>query len=359
MRKFLIAATGVAFAFGAADASLAAAAVPGALASSRDVAISPEQRARLAERLRIVEQTMRVVDADLRKQDNAAARRQWIVESLYSMPLEKLRALGNPPTSAALSDAITRVKNVQQKALGSTTVDLVYQPFVPCRFADTRVVGGKISPSRSFDISQNGNVYGGSAACNITTLAGVPDNAIGAVAMNVTLFDTSTAASPGFIGVRPVGSANLTSILNWNTSNPTAQDANTTIVAMDQSGATDEFEVFDSGPVQVIIDIMGVFTAPGATALDCTTVVTNGAGTVPTGNTFPFPIPTTCPTGYTGVAIACEYGPVPPAGLALTSVGAADVTTGFLTCLWRNESGATLQGSDFHTHTRCCRVPGR
>src|SRR5438105_2556040 len=177
--------------------------------------------------------------------------------------------------------------------------------------------------------------------------------------MNLTYFDTSTAAIPGFLGIRPVGSTNQTSVLNWNVSSPFAQDANTTVVAMDQSSATDEFEVFDSaGSVHLIIDIMGIFTAPAATALDCTTVVTNGAGTVPNGVTFPFPTPTTCPAGYAGVAIGCEYGPTPPTGLTLTSVGVADVTTGFLTCLWRNDSSGTLSGTDFHTHTRCCRVPG-
>ena len=340
----------------------ARAGAPMAAASTSTNTITAAQRERLALRLALVEQIVRAVDADLNKADNAKARRQWLLESLYSMPLESLQTIGVSPTFSAVSDAVSRAsRSSTAKALGSATSDLVYKPLTPCRFVDTRVVGGKISGSRTFDISQNGNVYGGDVNCNIVTLAGVADDQVGAVAMNITYFDTSTASVPGFLGLRPVGSTNQTAVLNWNTGNVFAQDANTTVVAMNQSGGTDDFEVFGSaGSEHVIIDIMGVFTPPGATALDCTTVFTNGAGTnnLATGQAFVFPVPTVCPAGYTGVAVACEYGPTPPAGLALTSVGAADVATGFLTCQWLNASGATLNQSDFHTHTRCCRVPG-
>lgn len=358
MRSVLFAAISIVAALISFDAT---AAPQSASALTDPAVVAQEQRTRLAARLRIVDLLMRVVEPDLRTADNGVARRQWMLQSLYAMPLEKLQSIPPSPSFQALSAAIVDKSTSSPAALGSPSDDLVYKPIAPCRFVDTRVAGpGKLSGSRSFDISQSGNVYGGDVNCNLPTLAGASVVAIAAVAMNLTYFDTSTAVIPGFLGARPVGSTNLTSVLNWNVSNAFAQDANTTVVTMNQSGTTDEFEVFMSaGSVHVIIDMMGMFLAPQATALDCTTVVTNGAGSVPTGSTFPFPTPTVCPTGYTGVAIACEYGPTPPDGLALTSVGAADVTTGFLTCLWRNDSGGTLNGSDFHTHTRCCRVPGR
>src|SRR5438105_5017595 len=168
MRRLLLASLGIAASFVVFDTALA---VP-SLASNDTAAITTEQRTRLSLRLRLIDQIVRAVDADLRKGENASVRRQWMMESLYSMPLEKLQALGAPANFRALSDAIARAAGVRaaQKALGSTTDDLVYKPVAPCRFVDTRIVGGKISGSRSFDISQNGNTYGGDVNCNITTL---------------------------------------------------------------------------------------------------------------------------------------------------------------------------------------------
>ena len=62
-----------------------------------------------------------------------------------------------------------------QKSLGDSANDLVYKPIAPCRFVDTRVAGGKIAGSRTFDISQAGNVYGGDVNCNLPNLAGAAD----------------------------------------------------------------------------------------------------------------------------------------------------------------------------------------
>ncbi|MEO5765294.1 MAG: hypothetical protein ABIR52_08295 [Casimicrobiaceae bacterium] len=52
---------------------------------------------------------------------------------------------------------------------------------------------------------------------------------------------------PGFLGVRRVGSTNLTSVMNWRTTSPIGQDSNTAILTMDQSAATNEFEAFNTG----------------------------------------------------------------------------------------------------------------
>ncbi len=51
--------------------------------------------------------------------------------------------------------AMTARHRVEAKALGDASSDLVFKPFTPCRFLDTRSIGGKLAPLpavRSFDI---------------------------------------------------------------------------------------------------------------------------------------------------------------------------------------------------------------
>ncbi|MEO5764118.1 MAG: hypothetical protein ABIR52_02325, partial [Casimicrobiaceae bacterium] len=239
---------------------------------------------------------------------------------------------------------------VRRKALGSTTEDLVYKPVTPCRFVDTRIVGGKISPTRAFDLGQTGAAYGGDGGCSPTALAGVPDDQIGAVAFNVAVFDTTGGGSPGFLGVRPMGSTNLTSIMNWGVTSPIGQDSNTTVVAMDQSAAINEFEIFDSGPVHVIIDIMGVFTAPGATALDCTTVESAGLVVAPAAS-FNLDAPA-CPTTYTAVSPQFRNETL----VNLTLLSNFSIVGGLFKCEGANTGAVPVT---LYCGVRCCRVPGR
>ena len=328
-----------------------------ASAASSGAGITDAQRARLAERLRLAEQVVRVVDADARSATVTAERRQWLLDSLYLMPLEKLRAMGTPPTfdAAAAAVAAAGAQKTSTKALGDAASDLVYRPITPCRYIDTRNVPQTLPAT--FNLGTTGNVYGGSAACNIVTASGVANaDDFAAVSMNIAIVNPNFA--PGFLGARPNGSVNSTALVNWYQVGPIVQASNAGVVTTAQ-GAGDEIQFFGT-QTQFVVDVMGVFTKPDATPLDCTTVTTAGTGTFPTGgDSLFFNVPTVCPSGYTGVAVGCEYGPTAAPGLALISVGVADPLTGFLTCVWRNETGTTLNYSNFHTHTRCCRVPGR
>ena len=324
-------------------------------AFATDTGITPQQRERLAERLRLVDQIVRVVDPELRASEVGADRRQWLLESLYLMPLEKLRALGVPASFRGVTDAIARADKTAVKAIGSTSTDLVYRPITPCRYIDTRIVPAALP--HSYDLGVTGTTGGGSAGCNIVAASGV-NNAddFAAISMNVAIVNPS--AAPGFLGARPNGSANSTALVNWYQVGPTVQASNAGVVTTSQ-GAGNEIEFFGT-QTNFVVDVMGVFTRPDATPLDCTTVSTTGTGTFPPGgDSLFFNVPTVCPTGYTGVGIGCEYGPASAPGLSLISVGVADSTTGFLTCVWRNQTGTTLDYTNFHTHTRCCRVPGR
>ena len=70
--------------------------------------------------------------------------------------------------------------------------------------------------------------------------------------MNVTIYDTSSAAPPGFLAVRPVGSTNVTSLLNWYLQGPFVQDAN-----------------FGSA---VLLEPLGQYIWPPAICVSCRTV---------------------------------------------------------------------------------------
>jgi len=278
-------------------------------------------------------------------------RTEWREATLNKLMMHstsELREIAKSGTYAGILAAADRGV-LRRKALGSTTQDLVYKPVTPCRFIDTRIVGGKISPTRSFDIGLTGAAYGGDAGCALTTLAGVPDDQIGAVALNVAVFDTSQGGQPGFLGIRPMGSTNVTSIMNWAATSPIGQDSNTTVVAMDQSAQADEFEVFDSGPVHVIIDIMGVFTAPGATALECTTIESTGLVVAPLAS-FNLDSPS-CPATYTAMSPQFRNATL----INLTVLSNFTLVNDVFKCEGTNTGVAPIT---LYCGVRCCRVPG-
>jgi hypothetical protein len=336
-----------------------------ASATSADAsAIRAAQIARLNAKLWLVEQVVGAAE----KSDPASMtpeRRRWMRESLYAFSLEQLRAIGVPGGFDAVRKTITANDLPQLKALGSTTTDLVYRPITPCRYIDTRVLGTPVEPppvgSLLVDLAKTGASYGGSGGCNVLTASGLPNaSEIAAVFMNVGIVNPQFA--PGFFGARPAGSSNSTSLVNWYQAGAGVQASDAAAVAT-SGGATGTNQVeFFGTPTDLVVDILGVFTRPDATALDCTTVVQTGVGTnnVPTGSVFnDFAVAPSClSSSYTIVSVGCEYGPTPPSGLELSS-SAGDPGAGFFACVWVNNSGSTLSKSSFHVSSRCCRVPGR
>lgn len=315
-------------------------------------AVTAEQLARLAEKTARIQQILSSVGRDMQAKQVSAESRRWLVESLYQMPLAQIRGIGTSGTFDGAVDAVTHSKaRVSTKLLGDTNQDLVYKPFVPCRYIDTRNVGGKISSARGFDISQSGLTYGGIAACNPLTLIGgvINDNSVGGLAMNVTLFDTSSAAPPGFLAVRPFGSTNVTSLLNWYVQGPFVQDANYAIITMDQSPAVNEFEVLASAPVHVIVDLFGAFVAPNATGLDCVTVYAPPTSVSAGGQACANP--PSCPATYTVTAPLFSKGGASD-GLVVSQLNLN--LPGLQVC-----GMATAGASNFAAGAQCCRVPGR
>jgi hypothetical protein len=315
--------------------------------------ISPEQLARFAEKAELIRQIFSATQLDMRTRRVSPESQRWLLESLYQMPLEQIGAMGVSGTFSATVNTMSYSKGMlKPKAFGDTNQDLIYKPFVPCRYIDTRNVGGKISSPRGFDISLSGTSYGGDAACDPLTLIGgvIDDNSVGGLAMNVTIFDTSSAAPPGFLAARPAGSTNVTSLLNWYVQGPFVQDANYAIVTMDQSPAVNEFEILASAPVHVIVDLFGAFVAPNATALDCVTLYNPSATSVPAGGEN-CANPPACAASYTVTSPLFSKGGAND-GLVVSQMNLN--LPGLQIC-----GRATLGTASFTAGVQCCRVPGR
>jgi hypothetical protein len=321
--------------------------------------VAAQRQARLSEKLQLIQTISASMQRHASWASVSAESRQWMMDSLLRMSLEKVRQMGVPSSFAAASDTLSR-QRVSLKLLGDPTEDLVYVPFAPCRYIDTRNVGGKINGTRGFDIANPGDTYGGSASCNILTLGGGSQANTRAIAMNITLVDTSTAGAPGFATVRPAGATALTALVNWTVASAAFQLGNSSVVTSDlDAGVPEEFEILTSGAVHAIVDVFGVFVPPEATALDCTVVQTAGAGSAANNTTFALSRPS-CPAGYQAVAIGCMFSGTPPLGVHLVQVGPYEPTgSGWSACRWQNQSGGAITGSDFNVAVDCCRVPGR
>jgi hypothetical protein len=334
-------------------AATAFAAPPRAVAAAPSSQITPEQRALLQEKIALVTTIMRNAGADRQSAQTSAERQRWMMESLYALPMSELRALGQPGGYEATAAAIARANMKSSKdglaKFGQANSELVYYPITPCRFIDTRNVGGKIVVSRSYDLDQNGGAYGGSGTCNPSAVVGGGGDAnnMAGIVLNVAIFDTTQI--PGFMGVRPFGSSNTTSFLNWYEAGPFVQVSNAGVVQTDQSLATDEIEFFGTS-THIIVDVFGVFAAPVASPLDCVqgTLIAqtvSGAFSINAG---------TCPLNFRMVSNSCQALGNDPGGVRLSQHGVIDATTASCEGTYSGGSDAQVTNTPW-----CCRIPGR
>jgi hypothetical protein len=312
--------------------------------------ITAEQRAMLVEKLAIVGRLMQAAGADRVGSELTPERQRWMLESMYRLPLATLRGMATSGSPDLLSNEIAKATRTAKTAsklegpsFGTAGSELVYLPQAPCRWIDTRNVGGPLVGTRQFDMDADGTSYGGAAGC--VANGGIGSANVAAVAMNVAI--VAPTAAPGFIGARPVGSTATTSLVNWYQAGPSVQASNAGIVTNDQGAPVNDIEFFGS-PTQFIVDVFGVFGSPTATALDCTSVqssnFTLAAGT---GGSVTSPA---CPTGYTPTGGSCTGG----------SVSTYNVTGQPSGNGWFCYSFNTGASSSYvRAETLCCRVPGR
>ncbi len=232
---------------------------PAAAAKSR---VTERQKARVRERVALAARIVDRHQAEAREKGLSGEWRQARFESLLPLSLESLRRVDDAPNLDALAAAVA-AEAAEPHAIGLPSEDLVYTPITPCRYINTRVAAGKLIGYRGYDLAANGAAYGGSAACAPTTLFGVGDDSIGALALNVTVAEPDAPA--GWIAVKPTTASPTTSWVNW--AQLGAIVANQGVATMDLTASAEEFWLQASQPTHVIVDIFGAFLPPEATAL--------------------------------------------------------------------------------------------
>jgi hypothetical protein len=294
--------------------------------------------------------TMRMVnrfEPEARALGRSSGWRPATISALLSLSLAELRHVEQDADNADALPAAISAASADPNLLGDPGSDLVYSPVTPCRFSDTRVIGGKIDGFRGYDLDIDGATYGGSPGCHPPTLFGVANgDEVPAVVMNVTLVETTFAE--GFVAIKPTAQAPISSLVNWYEAGQFVQNSNTAIATMEQDLAiADEFVIQTSTATHVILDIFGVFLPPQATGLEQmfpTNTILIGSGQFGSVTSDP------CPTGFSITGGQCS-APLDKPELTETKIE----SNGWF-CGARNTGGGTL----ILTATAICsRVPGR
>jgi hypothetical protein len=296
-----------------------------------------------------IEAANRIVDrmaAEAKSKGMGAGWRQAALEMLLPLNSNALRQVEQQAYSLdALSAAVTSAAE-DPNLIGDPAADLTYTPIVPCRYIDTRNVGGRITGQRTYDLEQT--AYGGVAGCNPEVIFGVADDEqIAAIAMNITIVDP--LAAPGFVALKPTGAAPTSSLVNWYEMGPAVQAANQGIVSTNQAAATTtNFVIESSAAVHVIADFFGAFVEPEATPLDrnVQTASVNVANGALVGITSP-----ACPATYTNVGGGCLSG-----GQAVYITDNYPPSTTTWRCTAYNFDGVTRTLTVYNI---CARIPGR
>ena len=239
---------------------------------------------------------------------------------------------------------------VGAKTLGSVSGDLVFTAVTPCRIVDTRVAGGAIGAnnSRNFlglaiNAGANFTSQGGSATnCDVAAVGA------SAIAINVTAV---TPTGAGYATVYRSGDARpLAASVNYTAG---AIVNNSVVVGVPNPLALTDFTIYTFAQSDYVVDIVGYFSPPQATPLDCISTGTPASFTIAANSTNFFNNPA-CPAGYKAVTPYCwtASSGVYSQGSGYNANGVGNATF----CSWQNTtaSSQTVFGGNI-----CCRVPGR
>lgn len=228
-------------------------------------------------------------------------------------------------------------------ALGSATSDLVFTPTTPCRILDTRVAGGPIGGTFSRDF--NALVGGGG---NFTSQGGSATDCAAVAAGQAAVVINLTAVGPagaGFATAYPFGVTRpLASSVNYTAG---ATVANTIVVKLPNPLTTKDFTVYTFASSNFVADIVGYYSPPTVTALDCTTV-SSATTNVAAGAYVSLPV-INCPATYTPMSLSISAGENVLVADSYTAGQAGQI---FVRSLSVNAQGVTAK-------MNCCRVPGR
>jgi hypothetical protein len=158
-------------------------------------------------------------------------------------------------------------------------------------------------------------------------------------------FTVVTPATGGYITAYPANVADvdkpLAATVNFTAGSVIGNNAT---VKLNQTGSGDDFKIYSTSNVHVVADIVGYYSKPVATALDCVTTASTTVA-VAAGNTNIASAPA-CAASYTSTGLYCNTNSSDL--LAYAFVGN--------TCAAKN-TGAASQ--NLIVSQRCCRIPGR
>jgi hypothetical protein len=185
----------------------------------------------------------------------------------------------------------------------------------------------------------------GGSATSCGTLQNINEAAI------LVNFTVVTPDSGGYITAFPadVLDANkpLAATVNFTAGSVVGNNAT---IKLNQTGTGDDFKIYSTSNVHVVADIVGFYSKPVATALECIDTVSLGTTALAASGTVSISS-SACTTGYTMTGGSCVGG----------TSGANVVTSRVLGstyfCAYQNSSA--LLASTVEAIGRCCRIPGR
>jgi len=321
------------------------------LETSRPQALDPGAVARAQDKFARAFATTLAFETALHRQGYDADG--WRRDMLAALMNTDIAAYEQVADTADPGEALRRARSAtgtaaagsQAKSLGTYTSDLIFVPISPCRILDTRL--GTPIPARQVATFAYGATNVGAGNCSVS--GQIPGGAANpaAEAVNVTVDETGLTgfAIGSFVAIYSQGSAPGASFMNFG---PGQVIANAGIVPITQ--ATGQFSVRANAPVNVIIDVYGLFLPPQATALECTDT-TKVTGNIPASDEITL-TGGTCPATYTAVGGGCFGGSTADRYLEEATLN----VHGQWFCRFKDQSSTSYEVASV---THCCRVPGR
>jgi hypothetical protein len=234
--------------------------------------------------------------------------------------------------------------------IGSINKDMVFTPVNPCRLFDTRSSQGGTGAIAAAGV-KNLLVWGQSS---YTAQGGAPSDCdllaagsnVAAVAINLTVVSPATG---GYITAYPFGTV-LPTAATVNFVGGDIVRGNFTVAKINQGAGLFHLTIYSTSLADVVGDVVGYYSKPVATALECVNTAANSADINLGPNNglyynYLFGGAPACPTGYTFVNLRCFTSSAFSPGFEHNSGGCA--------------ASSPVNTTTLFAQAKCCRIPGR
>lgn len=254
--------------------------------------------------------------------------------------------MGQPVDSSSIRKVVAASNSelISANLIGDPIADLVFTPLPNgrCRVADSREISSPMTAglTRAIDVEDIGT-YGpqggnGGSGGDGSTNCGIPSFTASLVVSVTVLPTTPTGFFKIFANNQVFSDGNT---VFWSNSGGVTND----VIVKSCQSCLNELSVYASAGTHYVVDVLGYFMRPEATALDCvTTAVTTEALPAATNGIATAPA---CGVGYAEVSAQCRLG-----FFTDTLVGIENGS-----CYAR----AGANASSINVSRRCCRIPGR